>query len=58
MLRRGRKNLKKISPTREIACRGFRVWCEGGDLNPYELKRSLEPESSASANSATLAYKD
>ena len=31
-------------------------WCRRGDLNPYRDYSPLDPESSASANSATSAY--
>ena len=33
------------------------IWCGWKDLNLHELLRPLGPEPSASANSATTAYK-
>ena len=32
------------------------VWCRRGDLNPHREYSPLDPESSASTNSATSAY--
>ena len=32
------------------------VWCRRGDLNPHRDYSPLDPESSASANSATSAF--
>ncbi len=32
------------------------LWCRRGDLNPHEPNCSLDPESSASTNSATSAF--
>ena len=33
------------------------AWCRRGDLNPHKDCSSLDPESSASANSATSALR-
>ncbi len=33
----------------------MQLWCRRGDSNPHEVKPSLGPEPSASANSATSA---
>ena len=38
----------------QMACAPF-IWCRRGDLNPHRDYSPLDPESSASANSATSA---
>jgi hypothetical protein len=46
---------KNPIPCREINLLTEKQWCRRGDLNPHRTYIPLDPESSASANSATSA---